>query len=106
MRKYLLAGVLVCLAGGCAVSGTVPGRVVVSPPPVVVDTGVPHWQWGIWPHPVVVHEYVVHDQPVFVEHHHYYPFYDRIHHIHHEDHGKHKGWYKHHDDDDHHGDDD
>ena len=28
MGKYLLAGALVCLAGGCAVSGTVPGRLV------------------------------------------------------------------------------
>jgi hypothetical protein len=99
MTRHLLAGALVYLTMGCAVSGTVPGRVLVSPPPVVVDAGPPQWHWGVWPHPVVVHQYVVHDQPVFVEHHHYYPFYDRIHHIRHEDHGKHKGWYKHHDDD-------
>src|SRR5262249_39117309 len=62
---------------------------------------------GVWPHPVVVHEVVVHDQPVLVEHHHYYPLYDRIHPCREQDHGRHRGWFKHHgDDDDHHHHDD
>jgi len=107
MRNHLLAGAFLCLAGGCAVSGTVPGRLVVSPPPPVVVDTAPRWQWGVWPHPVVVHEVVVHDQPVLVEHHHYYPLYDRIHPVREHDHGRHRGWFKHHgDDDDHHHHDD
>ena len=95
MTRHLLAGAVLCLLAGCGVSGTVPGRVVVSPPPVVVDTA-PQWHWGLWPHPVVVHEYVVEDRPVYVVHHHYYPLYDHVHPVVAHDHGKHLGWFKHH----------
>jgi len=98
MTKAWWVAVVVGLVAGCAVQGTVPGGVVVTPPAVVVAPPVYHWHWAAWPHVDVEHHYVVEHEDVYRVDHHYYPFYDRFH----GEHGEHRGWSKHH----HHHDDD
>jgi len=103
MMKALWGVVASVVVAGCAVQGTIPGHVAIVPPAVVVEPPVYRWHWGVVPHYEVQHHYVVEDRSVYEVHHHYYPFYDRIHPVGDHDHGKHKGWFKHrhgdHDDD-------
>ena len=100
MMKGWWMVVLSALIAGCAVQGTVPGGVIVTPPAVVVQPPVYHWQWGAWPHYEVEHHYVVENEHIYRVHHHYYPFYDRVHPPCRREHGEHRGWFKHHHHDD------
>jgi len=101
MRQLLGAALLACSLAACTVMGTLPGEVAFGGPQVVVQPPVYHWHWSAWPHYDVVHQYVLEDQPVYVEHHHYYPFYDRFDRDIRHDNGRHEGWYKHHGERDH-----
>ena len=99
LRACLIALLVACLTG-CFVATVPEGEPVYEPPAVVEEPPASVFVWAPWPHYEVEHHYVVENEHIYRVHHHYYPFYDRVHPPCRREHGEHRGWFKHHHHDD------
>ena len=100
MRSHLLRagliGIAIWFLSGCAVVAPVPsGEPVYEPPAVVVEPPAHTWVWWPWPHYEVEHHYVVEHDRVIIRDRHYTPFARSSRPYIRNDHGRHRGWYKH-----------